>query len=117
MGEDSRLSRSTRQMIVDPAHEVFVSAISLWEVAIKSTRGLLRVDLAQLVEIVRAENFAELPVRFAHTLPLRGLTTIHRDPFDRLLIAQSIAENLRLVTGDKEILAYRGVAGFDPLPL
>ena len=62
-----------------------------------------------------ADGFAELPMRFAHTLRLESLPRHHDDPFDRILIAQSIAEGRRLVTTADKILAYAGVVGFDPL--
>ena len=62
-----------------------------------------------------ADGFNELPVRFGHSLRLDSLPRHHDDPFDRILIAQSIAERRRLVTNDESILAYAGLAGFDPL--
>jgi PIN domain nuclease of toxin-antitoxin system len=63
------------------------------------------------------DGFVELPLRFAHSLTLESLPRHHDDPFDRMLIAQSIAEGRRLITHDRLILEYAGVvAGFDPLP-
>jgi PIN domain nuclease of toxin-antitoxin system len=115
--EDAQLSRPARKLIEDGENQIFVSAASIWEIAIKQARGLLRLDMETVVEILKAQSFEELPVRIAHTLHLRDLPNHHRDPFDRILIAQSITEHLRLMTADETILSYEGIAGFHPLPV
>lgn len=112
---DRKLSKSLRQRIISAENDVSVSAATFWEIAIKTQLGRLDIDLEELREAVHADGFSELPVQIAHTLRLEALPDHHRDPFDRLLIAQSIVEGQRLVTTDEVILAYAGVAGFDPI--
>jgi len=112
---DRRLSKSLVGILSSQENDIAVSAATLWEIAIKRTLGRIDVDLDELLSSMAADGFAELPVRFAHTLRLESLPRHHDNPFDRILIAQSIAEGRRLVTTDDKILAYAGVAGFDPL--
>jgi PIN domain nuclease of toxin-antitoxin system len=112
---DRRLVKTLRSAIASDDNDVAVSAATFWEIAIKKQLGRIDIDLGELLAAVRADGFEELAVRAAHTLQLDSLPGHHRDPFDRILIAQSIAEGRRLVTRDEAILAYSGVAGFDPL--
>lgn len=112
---DRKLPRSLRDRIKLTENDVSVSAATFWELAIKTGLGRIDIDLEELRAAVLADGFNELPVLMAHTLRLQALPGHHHDPFDRLLIAQSIAEGRRLVTRDGSILAYAGVAGFDPL--
>ena len=112
---DRRLSKALAAVVADPENDIVVSAASIWEIAIKRSLGRIEVDLDELLSSMNADGFAELPVRFAHTLRLESLPRHHDDPFDRLLIAQSIADGRRLVTKDAAILGYAGIAGFDPL--
>jgi PIN domain nuclease of toxin-antitoxin system len=112
---DRKLPGSLRDRIKSAENDVSVSAVTFWEIAIKALLGRIRIDLEELQAAVRADGFHELPVQIAHTVRLQALPDHHQDPFDRLLIAQSIADSRRLVTRDESILAYAGVAGFDPL--
>lgn len=112
---DRKLSKSLRDRILAEENDVSVSAATFWEIAIKARLGRIDIDLEELRSSVRADGFTEIPVQIEHTLRLKALPDHHHDPFDRLLIAQSIAEGHRLVTRDKSILAYAGSAGFDPL--
>jgi PIN domain nuclease of toxin-antitoxin system len=112
---DRRLSKALRAVIESNENDVTVSVATYWEIAIKKNLGRVDVDLAELQSAVKADGFEELPIHVAHTLRLESLPDHHRDPFDRLLIAQSIVEGHRLVTRDDWILAYAGVGGFDPL--
>jgi len=112
---DRRLSKTLRDHIASSENEVAISAATFWELAIKSRLGRIDLDLNELRKAVRADGFDELPVQVEHTLRLRDLPDHHQDPFDRLLIVQSIAEGQRLVTRDKDVIAYVGVAGFNPL--
>jgi PIN domain nuclease of toxin-antitoxin system len=112
---DRKLPRSLRDRITSAENDVSVSAATFWEIAIKARLGRIHIDLEELRAAVNADGFRELSVQIAHTLRLQELPDHHRDPFDRLLIAQSIADGQRLVTRDESILAYTGVAGFDPL--
>ncbi|HEX9162954.1 MAG TPA: type II toxin-antitoxin system VapC family toxin [Thermoanaerobaculia bacterium] len=111
-GGDRRLSSSTRDLIASGEHEVVVSAASFWEIAIKRSLGRIDIKLEELLATAEADGFADLPVRAAHTLHLAALPPLHSDPFDRLLIAQAIAETARLVTRDDSILQYTSVEGF-----
>ena len=115
VSRDRRLTKSLRLLIGSGENEVAISAATFWEIAIKKQLGRIEIDLAELQEAVKADGFEEMPIRFAHTMHLEPLPTLHRDPFDRLLIAQSIAEGRRLVTRDESIIAYAGLSGFDPL--
>jgi PIN domain nuclease of toxin-antitoxin system len=115
LNADRRLSRPVRDLLAAEENDIAVSAATVWEVAIKRMLGRISVDLKELISAVNADHFVELPVRFAHSLALESLPRRHDDPFDRLLIAQAIAEGRRLVTHDDLILGYAGIAGFDPL--
>lgn len=99
------LPAQARQLIGDPNNTIFVSAVSLWEVWLKSGIGKLRVP-AGFARRLAAEPFEELPLRAAHTPAVAALEWHHRDPFDRMLIAQASSENLVLLTADSELAAY-----------
>lgn len=109
-GEPERLSRNARELIENPEHRVYFSAASIWEVVIKN--GLGRVDFQVDPHLLRRgliENgYTELPVTSAHTLAVAHLPPIHRDPFDRILIAQAEVEGFLLLTVDITILQYQG---------
>jgi PIN domain nuclease of toxin-antitoxin system len=87
------------------ADEVCVSAVSEWEVAIKA--GLGKIRSARTIETVVHENgFTELPVLMRHAAGVQALPSLHRDPFDRLLVSQALAEGLQIVTRDESVIAY-----------
>lgn len=112
---DRKLPKSLRDRIAAAENDVWVSAATFWELSIKLRLGRIAIDLEELRKATNADGFSELSVQIAHTLRLPTLPDHHKDPFDRLLIAQSIVDGLRLVTRDEAILAYTGLAGFDPL--
>jgi len=87
------------------ANTVYVSAASAWEVAIKSALGKLSLP-APFEEGVERSKFTRLPITFAHATAISSLPGHHADPFDRMLIAQAVVENLSVVTRDKQLLAY-----------
>lgn len=87
------------------AEQVYVSAISGWEIAIKTALGRLR-PLRSVAEAVADSGFEELPVRLRHAEALRSLPSRHRDPFDRMLIAQALVDGLAIVTRDPAFRAY-----------
>ncbi len=91
--------------ITDPVNSVDVSVASLWELAIKQSIGKLTVD-GNLREHLSLQSFSELPVLGEHALAVRDLPLHHRDPFDRLLIAQAMCEGLTIVTADRAFAAY-----------
>jgi PIN domain nuclease of toxin-antitoxin system len=112
---DRRLTKDLAAIVASAENDVAVSAATMWEITIKQMLGRIDVDLEELKASIAADGFSELPLRFAHSLKLQSLPCHHDDPFDRILIAQSIVEGRQLVTKDADILGYRGVAGFDPL--
>ena len=95
-----------RVRLLDPANEVFVSVAPPWEVAIKTGIGKLDVDVAALRQAASDSGFFELPVVGIHTEQLVHLLPIHKNPFDRLLVAQAIAEPLRLLTSNRVLAEY-----------
>jgi len=105
---DEGLNVSAREAIADPANLVAVSAASAWEISIKKALGKLAApdDLEQQVQ---EGGFVTLPISPAHAVAAGRLPRHHEDPFDRMLIAQAIAEGLAIVTRDKRFDAY-GVA-------
>jgi PIN domain nuclease of toxin-antitoxin system len=105
VADDRKLSKTARKLIVD-ADDVFVSSASIWEISIKAGLGKLDADLNLLVAEIGASGYSELPVRAAHAAMVRDLPDIHRDPFDRLLVAQALCEPLRLLTADGHLAAY-----------
>ena len=107
-----RLSKATVALLEDRDNEVWFSAVSVWEVAIKSSLGRadFKVDPETLTEIAEQTGFEELAVRAKHCAGTARLPRLHVDPFDRLLIAQAHAENLTLLTVDEAVLAYGPVA-------
>ena len=102
--EPTRIKPEIRQSIVE-ADLVFVSAASVWEAAIKSSLGKLRLP-ASIEGGVTESGFEKLPITFSHAAGVADLPFHHRDPFDRLLIAQARDESLVLVTHDREFEAY-----------
>ena len=104
--EADRLPARLRATLIDPAHIVHVSAASVWEIAIKSGLRKLSFPLDRLAAIIDEAGFSELSVVSAHALEVRHLPLLHRDPFDRLLIAQARHERLTLVTRDPGIRRY-----------
>lgn len=91
---------------IEDASEVYVSAASIWEIAIKARIGKVEADPAELVGAIEASGFRELAVRSVHGAQVARLPLHHRDPFDRLLVAQAITEPLRLLTADKVLEQY-----------
>lgn len=99
------LSASARRSITD-AEAVFVSSVSLWEVVIKAALGKLDADPDRLQAHWLAAGVQALPLTWAHALALRALPPLHRDPFDRMLIAQAMSEPLHLLTHDAALASY-----------
>ena len=101
-----RLKAETHQAILDPDNEVFVSVVAVWELAIKRASGKLQAP-ENLEASVTGQGYANLPVTFQHAEIAANLPLHHRDPFDRMLIAQAQAEGLTLVTDDSQIPLYQ----------
>lgn len=104
--DDSRLGVGARAAI-SGASEVRFSAVSAWEIAIKSALGKLTLPRGHdIVAELEKDGFLELPVHLSHALAVRKLPDIHRDPFDRMLVAQALSEGLSIVTGDRQLEGY-----------
>ena len=100
-----RLPENIAARIADPGELVVVSAASIWEAAIKAALGKLRVPEA-LGDVVTEEGFESMPITFEHAEQAGALPAHHRDPFDRMLVAQAITEGLILVTHDPAFEPY-----------
>ncbi len=107
-GQPEKLSPAARQLLEAQENELLFSAASLWEIAIK--RGLGRDDFHVEPRLLRRglldNGYIELPVTSAHAVTLDSLPPIHKDPFDRMLVAQSIAEGVTLLTADPLVAKY-----------
>ena len=102
--EGARLTAAARTAI-ETADQVYVSAISGWEIAAKTSLGKLR-PTRRLAQAVDESAFEELPLRIRHSEVLKRLPPLHRDPFDRMLVAQAIADRLTLVSRDRTLAGY-----------
>jgi len=105
MEESPRLSQEGRSLILS-ASEVYVSSASIWEIAIKSRLGKIEEDAEVVVEQLEAAGLKELAVTNRHAAAAGKLPLLHRDPFDRLLIAQAMTEPMRLLTADAQLAVY-----------
>lgn len=101
-----RLPSRISTLLRDPDNDVYVSAAGTWEIAIKAALGKIDAEVSKIVAGARDADFDELPVIVAHTVRLRDLPALHRDPFDRLLVAQALVERLTIVTHDPVIGRY-----------
>lgn len=88
------------------AADVYVSAASIWEVAIKNSLGKIDADPRRILDAVEPAGFKHLPVTGVHAAGVDRLPPLHKDPFDRLLVAQALAEPMRLVTNDAALVGY-----------
>jgi PIN domain nuclease of toxin-antitoxin system len=109
-GEPSRLSPKARRLLNDANNELLFSAVSLWEIAMKL--GLGRKDFQVDPRILRRglldNGYKELPILSAHVVAIESLPPIHKDPFDRLLVAQATVEGITLLTLDPVVAEYPG---------
>ncbi|MDR3214466.1 MAG: type II toxin-antitoxin system VapC family toxin [Azoarcus sp.] len=107
---DRRLSTTASALITDPANEIFFSVLSLWEIAIK--RGQNRKDFLYEARSVRRElldnGYQEIPILSQHVVAIDALPPLHKDPFDRLLVAQAMVEGITLLTSDAIVAKYPG---------
>jgi len=106
--EPKRLSAKARALLLDPANHLVFSSASLWEISIK--RGLDRadfnVDPRRLWRMLLVNGYRELPITCEHTIAVNDLQPLHKDPFDRILVAQARVEGLTLLTADKAVAKY-----------
>jgi PIN domain nuclease of toxin-antitoxin system len=92
--------------MISGANAVFASTASIWELAIKVSLGRLHLDIERLSGLLDAAGIHELQITRQHVMAVARLPLLHRDPFDRLLIAQAITEPMRLLTADRQLAAY-----------
>lgn len=106
--DSPRLSAEARVLLLAPTTTLWVSAVSLWEIAIKHSlgRGDMPIDAAQALGWFRASGYQLLAVEAEHCVAIAGLANHHADPFDRMLIAQALTEPLRLLTHDQQLARY-----------
>lgn len=105
-----RLSAAALGLLADPDNQLLFSAASLWEITIKHGlgRGDFVIDPRLLYRGLLDNGWQELPVRSAHAIAVAGLPALHRDPFDRLLLAQAMVEGITLLTADAQLAGYPG---------
>lgn len=102
----SPLLKAAPRRAIEAADRVYVSSASVWEVAIKRRLGKIDADADAILAAINASGFVELPVSGQHAACVAHLPLHHSDPFDRILVAQSIAEPLRLMTADAALAPY-----------
>jgi PIN domain nuclease of toxin-antitoxin system len=109
-GGSARLPAAARRAITNSRNELIFSAASLWEITIKSSLGRddFRVEPRLLRRGLLDNGYIELPVTSQHAVTLDSLAPLHRDPFDRILIAQALAEGVTLMTSDGQVAQYPG---------
>ena len=110
ISESERLSAAARAAIGDAGSEITFSVVNLWEVAVKTARGRgeFQIDVGSLRRRLLDNRFAELAVTGAHAVALATLPRLHKDPFDRMLVAQAIVEGVTLLTADPAVATYPG---------
>jgi len=112
---DRKLSDRAREVIGATENNVGISVASLWEIGIKKNLGRVDAEFSDLEQAMAADGIQEVAIRIEHAKFVASLELRHRDPFDRMLIAQAIVDERQLVTVDRMMLAYEGIEGFAPL--
>jgi PIN domain nuclease of toxin-antitoxin system len=109
-GQPARLPAAARRLLNDPANELLFSAASIWEIAIKKTLGRddLKVEPRLLRRGLLDNGWSELPITSQHAVGIDALPPLHKDPFDRLLLAQALSEGITLLTSDAKLARYGG---------
>lgn len=112
--EPEKLPANTQQLLNNPLNNLIFSSVSLWEVAIKSSlnRDDFQLDARLLRRGLLDNGYHELPITSLHAVTISQLPKIHRDPFDRVLVAQSISEGITLLTADPILSQYPGPIKF-----
>ncbi|MCX2545575.1 type II toxin-antitoxin system VapC family toxin [Pseudomonas sp. COW5] len=109
LADDQKLSGKARQLINNAA-EIYVSAATFWEMAIKVGLGKLSVDLDEIRRYCVESGFIELPISSEHAIAVKDLESHHRDPFDRLIVATAMTEPMKLLTADPIVAKYTSLA-------
>lgn len=107
-GQPGKLSAAARALLDDPAHTLMFSAASLWEITIKAGLGRedFQVDPRRMRRGLLDNGYQELAITSAHAVAVEGLPPLHKDPFDRLLVAQAELEGVLLLTADEQVAQY-----------
>jgi len=107
-GDPKKLSAHAKKLLEDPQNQLYFSAVSMWEISIKNKLGRtdFKVDLPVLRRNLMDYGFEEIAVNSAHTIAVEALPNIHKDRFDRMLIAQTIVEGITLMTADSSVAEY-----------
>lgn len=105
---DLKLVPALRKAISDPENEIFISIATFWDISIKSSLSKLSLSMSleDLVSVIEQSKAAILPISTRHALGVSKLPFHHRDPFDRMLIAQALSDNLSIVSSDRSFAAY-----------
>jgi len=106
LSDDRKLTRAAREIIANPNNEALVSAASVWEVAIKAALGRIEIELDDFEDEIVKSGFRPLPIGLRHAVTVGRLPAVHRDPFDRMLVAQASVEELRVVSHDRVFERY-----------
>ncbi len=108
ISDAEQLNQEVFDIISDISSQIYISSASIWEIAIKEALGKLRVD-EDLSSVIEANGFTELKISTACADATKKLESIHKDPFDRMLIAQALEGDMTLITADKVIAQYKDV--------
>ncbi|MGH7828266.1 MAG: type II toxin-antitoxin system VapC family toxin [Candidatus Binatia bacterium] len=106
MSDDRKLSKEAREIIANPRNDGLVSSASVWEIAIKAALGRIEIELNDLEDAIVASGFQPLVISFQHAVAVGRLPAVHRDPFDRMLVAQASVEKLRIISHDRVFERY-----------
>jgi len=108
---DSKLKKKFRQTITESSEKKYISIVSIWEIALKVSIGRLETDFSveEIRLLIDRNGFLLMPIDHSHCLNIIDLPFHHKDPFDRMMIAQAITENLTFITQDQNILLYKEV--------
>lgn len=106
--DDPQLTLSVRDLLLDPRNDVFFSAASVWEIAIKRTlrKSAIPLSAENATRLFRDAGYEELAVSADHAARVETLPPLHSDPFDRILVAQALSEPMRLITHDRVVASY-----------
>ncbi len=107
--DDPKLSNKAKKLI-ESAAEIYISAATFWEMAIKVGLGKLTVDLEEIREYCLDSGFVELPITSEHAIAVKDLEHHHKDPFDRLIVATAMSEPMKLLTADPQVAQYTSLA-------
>lgn len=103
--DSPQLKKEHRRLIADAGHEIYVSAAVIWEIEVKRRNGKLECP-PDMMERIKADGFRILPIMAEHLVLLRTIPPIHNDPFDRIMVCQSMVEKIPLISYDRNVNAY-----------